>query len=138
MSVKELRTAVRKARAEADKHKARAERQEAVNAELHEEVRMIKRLPPAEELKATHREAAEIQAEALGHIQGNLRHALIALNNCEGDQSLYMAGMVNQLMVELHALRDEFNLPELDDTPEWEKFAAAQAAAATTGKSKAN
>lgn len=138
MSVKELRTAVRKARAEADKHKARADRQEAVNADLHEEVRLIKRMPADEATKVTHREAAEIHAEVLGHIQGNLRHALIALNNCEGDQSTYMAGMVGQLMGELAALRDEFNLPEVDDTPEWEKFAAAQAAAAPTGKSKAN
>ena len=138
MSVKELRTAVRKARAEADKHKARAERQEAVNAELHEEVRLIKRLPPAEELKRIHREAADIQAELLGLVQGGLRQALISLNNCEADQERFMGGMVSQLMAELAALRDEFNLPEVDDTPEWERFATAQAAATPTGKSKAN
>ena len=137
MSVKELRTAVRKARAESDKHKARAERQDAVNAELHEEVRLIKRLPAAEELKRTQREAAEIQAEVLGLTQGNLRRALIALNNCEADQSLFMAGMVAQLVAELRSLRDEFNLPEVDDTPEWEKFAAAQATTATA-KPQAN
>lgn len=137
MSVKELRTAVRKARAEADKHKARADRQEAVNADLHEEVRLIKRLPPADELKRIHREAADIQAELLGLVQGGLRQALISLNNCEADQEMFMGGMVSQLMAELTALRDEFNLPEVDDTPEWEKFAAAQAAA-PTGKSKAN
>ena len=47
MSVKELRAAVRKARSEAAKEKNRAERQEAVNAELHDEVRQIKRQPPA-------------------------------------------------------------------------------------------
>lgn len=129
MSVKELRTAVRKARAESEKHKARAERQEAVNADLHEEVRMIKRLPPSEELKRTQREAGDIQAEAMGLIQGGVRHALIALNNCEQDQSLFMAGMVGQLISELSTLRDEFSLPEVGGTPEWERWAQAQGAA---------
>ena len=138
MSVKELRAAVRKERAESAKQKSRAERQEAVNAELHEEVRLIKRMPAAEELKRTLSEAATIHAEVLGLVGGNLRRALIALNNCEADQSLHMAGMVGQLMAELRSLRDEFNLPEVDDTPEWEKFATAQAAATPTGKSKAN
>lgn len=136
MSVRELRIAARKARAEADKHKARAERQEAVNAELHEEVRMIKRLKPAEELARTQREAADIQAELLGLMQGNLRHALIGLNNCEADQSLFMAGMVSQLIAELTELREEFNLPEVGGTPEWERWSAAQATA--TQASKAN
>ena len=137
MSVKELRAAVRKERQEAAKQKARAERQEAVNTELHEEVRLIKRLPAAEELKRTQREAAEIQAEILGLTQGNLRRALIALNNCEADQSLFMAGMVGQLISELAALRDEFNLPEVGGTPDWEKWANAQGAATAEG-AKAN
>lgn len=139
MSVRELRAAVRKERQEAIKQKARAERQEAVNTELHEEVRLIKRLPAAEELKRTQREAADIQAEVLGLTQGNLRRALIALNNCEADQSLFMAGMVGQLISELAALRDEFNLPEVGGTPDWEKWASAQGADTAEGaKAKAN
>lgn len=139
MSVRELRIAARKARAEADKQKARAERQETVNAELHEEVRLIKRLPAAEELKRIQREAADIQAEVLGLAQGNLRHALIALNNCEVDQSLFMAGMLGQLISGLTALRDEFNLPEVGGTPDWEKWASAQGAnTAESVKAKAN
>lgn len=137
MSVKELRTAVRKARAEADKLKARAERQEAVNAELHEEVRLVKRLPPAEELKRTLKEAADIQAEVMGLLQGGVRQALAKLNTCEQDQSLYMAGMVGQLLAELAVLRDEFNLPELETTPEWERWNAAQGAIPASA-SKAN
>lgn len=136
MSIKELRIAVRKARAEAEKHKARADRQEAVNNELHEEVRLIKHLPAPEELKRTQRESADIQAEVLGLIQGNLRRALIALNNCDADQTLFMAGMVGQLGAEIAALRDEFNLPEVGGTPEWEKWAKAQEAA-TSGNAKA-
>ena len=130
MSVKELRAAVRKERAEAAKQKNQVERLTAVNTELHEEARMIKRLKPAEELKRTQREASDIQAEIMGLIQGNLRRALIALNNCEGDQSLFMAGMVGQLTSELADLRDEFSLPEVGGTPEWERWAQAQGAAA--------
>ena len=130
MSVKQLRAAVRKERAEAAKQKNQVERLTAVNTELHEEARMIKRLKPGEELKRTQREASDIQAEIMGLIQGNLRRALIALNNCEGDQSLFMAGMVGQLTSELAELRDEFSLPEVGGTPEWERWAQAQGAAA--------
>lgn len=135
MSVKELRAAVRKERTETSKQKSQVERLTAVNTELHEEVRLIKRLPASEELKQTQREASDMQAEVLGLIQGNLRRALIALNNCEGDQSLFMAGMVGQVAAELAALRDEFDLPEVGgDTPEWEKWANAQAAGDTSAK----
>ncbi len=131
MSVRELRAAVKKERQESEKHKKRAERQEAVNAELHEEVRLIKRLPASEEIKRTKQEATNIQAETLGLVQGGLRHALIALNNCAEDQSLFMAGLVGQVMAELVLLRDEFSLPEVGGTPEWERWAAVQPA--TTG-----
>lgn len=130
MSVKELRAAVHKERQEAQKQKNQVERLTTVNTELHEEVRLIKRLPASEELKRTQREAADIHAETLGMVQGNLRRALIALNNCEQDQSLVMAGMVGQVIAELVALRNEFNLPEVGGTPEWERWAQAQGAAA--------
>lgn len=138
MSVKELRLAVRKARQESDKFKARAERQEAVNAELHEEVRLIKRLPPDEELVRVQKEAAEIQAELQGMLQGRLRQALIALNNSEPDQSLFMGGMVGQLMSDLTMLRDEFNLVDVGGKPEWERWAEAQELAKTGKQAKAN
>lgn len=130
MSVKQLRAAVRKERQEAAKQKNQVERLTTVNTELHEEVRLIKRLPASEELKRTQREAADIHAETMGMVQGSLRHALIALNNCEQDQSLVMAGMVGQVIAELVALRNEFNLPEVGGTPEWERWAQAQGAAA--------
>jgi hypothetical protein len=137
MSVKELRAAVRKERAESSKHKNRAERQEAVNAELHEEVRLIKRLPQDEELVRVQKEAVEIQAELQGMLQGRLRQALIALNNSEPDQSLFMGGMVGQLMSDLVMLRDEFSLPEMGGKPEWQRFAEAQELGASS-KAKAN
>lgn len=129
MSVKELRAAVRKERAESSKHKARAERQEAVNAELHEEARLIKRLKPAEALKRIHHEAADIQAELLGLIQGGLRQALTKLNDIEMGQGPHMAGMVGQIIGELTALRDEFSLPDVGGQTDWEQWAQAQDAA---------
>lgn len=129
MSVKELRAAVRKERVESGKHKARAERQEAVNAELHEEARLIKRLKPAEALKRIHHEAADIQAELLGLIQGGLRQALTKLNDIEMGQGPHMAGMVGQLIGELTALRDEFSLPDVGGQTDWEQWAQAQDAA---------
>ncbi len=136
MSVKELRAAVRKERQEAAKQKSRAERQESINAELHEEVKMISRLKPEEATKRTQAEASDIQADTVGLIKGALRQALIALNNCESDQQLFMAGMVGQVMAELVMLRDEFSLPEVGGKPEWERWAEAQDTA--TAPAKAN
>lgn len=138
MSVKELRAAVRKERNEASKQKNRAERQEAVNAELHEEVRLIKHLPPDEELVRVQKEAVEIQAELQGMLQGRLRQALIALNNSDPDQSLFMGGMVGQLMSDLTMLRDEFSLAEVGGEPEWARWAKAQELAKTGKQAKAN
>lgn len=132
MSVKELRAAVRKERAEAAKQKNRAERQEAVNAEMHEEVRQIKLLPEPEQAKRLHAEAGKIQDEVMGMVRGNLRRALEKLNESGQDQSLFMAGMVGQLIAELTMLRDEFNLVEVGSTPEWEKWSNAQGAASTS------
>lgn len=138
MSVKELRAAVRKERAETSKQKNQVERLTTVNTELHEEVRLVKRLPPSQELARIQKESATIQAEAMGLLQGSLRQALIALNHCEQDQNLFMAGMVGQLMAELTTLRDEFSLPEVGGAPEWERWAAAQEGALAVATAQAN
>lgn len=138
MSVRELRAAVRKERAETAKQKNQVERLTTVNTELHEEVRLVKRLPPSQELARIQKESATIQAEAMGLLQGSLRQALIALNHCEQDQSLFMAGMVGQLMAELTTLRDEFSLPEVGGAPEWERWAAAQEGAPAVATAPAN
>ncbi len=137
MSVKELRAAVRKERRDLAKQKSKADRLEAVNAELHDEVLQISRMPPDEGLKRIQQEAAAIQAETLGMVSGIYRRALIALNNCNVDQSILMAGMVGQLMAELTALRDEFNLAEVGGTPDWERWAASQDSV-STGADQAN
>ena len=128
MSVKELRAAVRKERGLAERLKAERERLEAVNAELHDEARRIKRYKPDEALARLHHEAAEVLAEVLGRARGGLRAALKALHESGTDQSRLMAGMVGQLQAVLLDLRDEFNLPDVvgDGTPEWQRWAEAQ------------
>lgn len=94
-------------------------------------------LPPDEALAGLLHEAGGYLAQAQGAVNGGLRAALIALKNHPDDNTHYMAGMVGQLMSDLVALRDEFNLPDVlgDGTPEWQRWHAAQEA---TGATKAN
>lgn len=134
MSVKQLRAAVRKERAEAAKQKNQVERLTAVNTELHEEARLVKRLPANEALAKTKKEATGLQSETLGLVRGGLRQALLKLNELGGDAShtAFMASLLGAVYVELDALRDEFGLPlaTVDTTPEWERWAKAQGASA--------
>ena len=134
MSVKQLRAAVRKERAEAAKQKSQVDRLTAVNTELHEEARLVKRLPANEALAKTKKEAVGLQSETLGLVRGGLRQALLKLNEMGGDAShtAFMASLLGAVYVELDALRDEFGLPlaTVDTTPEWERWAKAQGASA--------
>ncbi|HRL98077.1 MAG TPA: hypothetical protein PLE22_01385 [Acidovorax sp.] len=129
MSVKELRAAVRKERAEAAKQKSQVERLTSVNTELHEEARLAKRLPANEALAKLKKEAASIAADAEGAILGGLRQALIALNNHgeeRGLHNVYMSGLVGQVQAQLNALRQEFNLPDVSNAAD-QKLAAEMA-----------
>ena len=134
MSVKQLRAAVRKERAEAAKQKNQVERLTAVNTELHEEARLVKRLPANEALAKTKKEAVGLQNETVGLVRGGLRQALLKLGEMGGDAShtAFMASLLGAVYVELDALRDEFGLPlaTVDTTPEWERWAQAQGASA--------
>lgn len=129
MSVKELRAAVRKERAEAAKQKNQVERLTAVNTELHEEARLVKRLPADAALAKLKKEAASIAADAEGAILGGLRQALIAINNHgeeRGQHNVYMSGLVGQVQAQLNALRQEFNLPDVSNAAD-QKLAAEMA-----------
>ena len=129
MSVKQLRAAVHKERAEAAKQKNQVERLTAVNTELHEEARLVKRLPPNEALAKLKKEAASIADDAEGAIMGGLRQALIALNNHgeeRGLHNVYMSGLVGQVQAQLNALRQEFNLPDVSNAAD-QKLAAEMA-----------
>ena len=130
MSVKELRTALRKERKDGAKVRTDLERQEAVNEELHAEARRIKRQKPDEAQAALHAEASDITNNLLGLARGDFRQALLALSphGEHADTQHLMAGMVGQLQAVLTELREEFGLPDVvgDGTPEWQRWAAAQ------------
>lgn len=132
MSVKELRAALREARAEHDATKAVMSKKQARIDQLERTQARIAKLPPDEELEKLQQEATTHLLAAQGAIRGQLRAALIALQNHQEDNSTFMAGMVGQLMADLSLLRDEFNLPSLADgaQPEWQRWAAAQGAGA--------
>lgn len=92
---------------------------------LQRENKRISAAPPDEVLQALQIEATRLCNELSGGITGLLRQALVALNN-HGDSrdarpTVFMAGLVGQLMTELVMLRDEFGLPDhaSDGTPEW-------------------
>ena len=68
--------------------------------------------------------------DALGAIRGQLRQALIALQNHDEDNGVFMAGLVGQLQADLNTLRNEFNLPDVSnaadmqvaaDMAQWDK-----------------
>lgn len=118
MSVKELRAALREARAD---NQAKDELLAEKNKRLDEERAKVKRIAAA----APDQVMAELQAEATrlhndvrGGIVGQLRQALVALHthgNLHSERPLvFMAGLVGQLEQDLLALRDEFGLPTVD------------------------
>ena len=141
MSVKELRAALRKERGEHKKTEAVNRRLAVVNQELQTEAARIKTEPADEAAAALRDEATKYLSEAQSVVQGRLRAALEALNaapDAEG-KTLFMAGMVGQLMADLMQLRDEFNLPDVlgDGRPEWVKWAEKNPAAVTAETAEA-
>ncbi|MCL2524591.1 MAG: DUF3102 domain-containing protein [Betaproteobacteria bacterium] len=114
MSVKELRKALREAKADKEADAELLEKKNARIDKLERDKLMISRLPLDEALALTKKEASAIMADALGLIRGNFRQALRALAGEEGGQNaIFMAGLVGQLAAELATLRDEFDLPDV-------------------------
>lgn len=119
MSVKELRAALREARHD---NQAKDELLADKNKRLDDERAKSKRiqtLPPDAVLSDLQTEATRIHNDIRGAIVGQLRQALIALNNHgeeRGDAAshVFMGGLVGQLITDLVAVRDEFDLPVVD------------------------
>ena len=132
MSVKELRAALREAKAEKEAGDKLLEKKNQQIDKLERANERIAKLPPDEDLEKLQQEATTHLLAAQGAIRGQLRAALIALQNHAEDNSVFMAGMVGQLMSDLVTLRDEFNLPghvgQVDGKPEWQQWAEAQQA----------
>ncbi|TXI17660.1 MAG: hypothetical protein E6Q67_12835 [Roseateles sp.] len=115
MSVKQLRAAVREAKAEKDADAALLEKKNAKIDKLERDLRRINKLPADEQLVLLKKEATAIAADAEGAILGGLRQALLALANHGEERGLhdvFMAGLVGQVQAQLTALRVEFNLPD--------------------------
>lgn len=89
--------------------------------------------PPDERMAAIQSEAAGIAADVQARILGTLRQAILAVVNSGDDRTqhdAFLAGLVGQVQACLTGVRDEFNLPQLSDKPEWMQYAEAQEKAA--------
>lgn len=113
MSVKELRAALREAKADkiAD-DKVLADK----NAKIDKLSRHIKKITPDQKLAELQKETTAHMNDALGCVRGQLRAALTAVrDHSDADHTVFMAGIVGQLQADLTALRDEFNLPDVSN-----------------------
>ena len=123
MSVRELRAAVRDAKAEKiadDKLLA------TKDAKINKLSRHIAKATPDEVLLELQKEAAAITHDAMGCVRGQMRQALLKLrDHCDhGDQyGVFMAGLVGQIQADLSALREEFNLPDVSNAADQQLLA---------------
>lgn len=111
MSVKELRHAVREARADKE---ATDKLISDKNAKIDKLSRHIKKATPDQVLLELQKEATEHMNDALGCVRGQIRAAFGAIkNHSHDDHSVFMAGVLGQLQAELTSVREDFNLPDV-------------------------
>lgn len=134
MSVKELRAALKEAKAEKVAHDKLVANLHANNDKLKLELHRVEILPPDEQLAELHKSVADLMLKASGFITGHFRQGCVALAEHHlahgGDSREVMAGHVAKLQKDLNELRDRFMLPNPvgDGTPAWKQWAAQQAA----------
>ena len=134
MSVKELRAAVRKERADLKATEDVLVTKNKTIDKLQRDVKRIEKLPPDEQLNLIKKEAIAIASDAEAAVLGGLRQALLKLNDHDGGEyakhGVFMAGLVGQVQAQLNALREEFNLPDVSsadaqqltaEMAEWDK-----------------
>lgn len=146
MSVRELRAAVREAKAEAAAKDQLLEDKNKRIDKLHAQQQRIQTAPPDEVLADLKREATAMATEVEGVLIGRLRHALIALDNHgdeRGQQDVFMAGLLGQVQRQLNTLREQFGLADAaqDTAPAWQQWADqqdAQAGAAPAAEASAH
>ena len=119
MSVKELRAALKEAKAEAKANQDILDKKNAKIDKLERAQKRIQSAPADEALAELKKEASAIANDALGAVRGGMRQALKALTahgeDGNHDHTLFLAGLVGQLQAELAALREEFNLPDVSN-----------------------
>lgn len=132
MGVRELRAALREARAEGQANLTLLDKRNSTIDKLERDCERIKKLPADKDLADLQKKATGVMNDALGAVRGGLRQALMALNDHPtGGQTLFMAGLLGQVQADLSALREEFNLPDVSNA------AQAQLAAEVAEWSKA-
>ena len=132
MGVRELRAALREARAEVQANLTLLDKRNSTIDKLERDCERIKKLPADKDLADLQKKATGVMNDALGAVRGGLRQALMALNDHPtGGQTLFMAGLLGQVQADLSALREEFNLPDVSNA------AQAQLAAEVAEWSKA-
>lgn len=113
MSASQLRVKAREFEKDLeDAKKISSKKSDRITA-LQEEVDRIAVLKPDEDLADLQSKATKKMHGALAAVRGELRQALIALqNHGDDDHTLFMAGLVGQVQGDLAALREEFRLPD--------------------------
>lgn len=125
MSVKELRAALREARAEGQaKDELLAEKNRTIDRERSNSKR-VRDMPADEVLADLRREISAIANDARGAIVGKLREGFSTLythhDKVGGDSVLWAAGVIGQLVKDIAELRDQFGIPDVSaaEVPEW-------------------
>lgn len=121
MSQKELRAALREARAEKEATDHLVETKNKTIDKLQREVKRFEKLPPDEKLLALQKDVADAMNDARGAVLGRMRQAVIALVNFGDDRhahDVFIAGLVGQVQAELAQLRQEFDLPDVSTAAE--------------------
>lgn len=118
MSQKELRKALREAKAEKEADDKLIEGKNKAIDKLKREVQRFEKLEPDEKLQALQKDISDAMNDARGCVLGRLRQAVLALVNAGDDRhahDVFLAGVLGQLQAELSALREEFNLPDVSN-----------------------
>lgn len=138
MTVRELREAVREARADMHSKDERAAKREAEIDALQKELRKARneraRAKPDDELKTLREKVSGVALQARADIaaQGDdvdslferftqLREKAVQLGLDATEQDLFMAGLIGELMGDLRFVRDSMGLPIVNDhgAPDW-------------------
>lgn len=138
MTVRELREAVREARADMHSKDERAAKREAEIDALQKDLRKARneraRAKPDDELKTLREKVSGVALQARADIaaQGDdvdslferftqLREKAVQLGLDATEQDLFMAGLIGELMGDLRFVRDSMGLPIVNDhgAPDW-------------------
>jgi hypothetical protein len=118
MSVKELRAALREAKAENTASEELLGKRDNTIKRLEREVKRFEKLEPDEKLQVLQKDISDAMNDARGCVLGRLRQAVLALVNAGDDRhahDVFLAGVLGQLQAEMSTLREEFNLPDVSN-----------------------